>query len=81
MFRCRDSLDPSGEENVSYIGDDVELVALHSRLDMKAQAKVFQRPRQGYRKIVLSTNLAETSVTIEDVRCCFCFHSLVSYNS
>ncbi len=64
----RDALNPNGENNLLCLGDDAELVALHSRLDMKAQALVFRPPKSDKRKVVLSTNLAETSVTIEDVR-------------
>lgn len=42
------------------------LVPLHSTLSSEEQAAVFKKPRRGVRKIVLSTNIAETSVTIDD---------------
>ncbi|XP_062529594.1 putative ATP-dependent RNA helicase DHX57 isoform X1 [Bombyx mori] len=42
------------------------LVPLHSTLSSEEQAQVFKKPREGVRKIVLSTNIAETSVTIDD---------------
>lgn len=42
------------------------LVPLHSTLTNEEQSLVFQRAPKGKRKIVLSTNIAETSVTIED---------------
>uniref|UniRef100_A0A667Z439 RNA helicase n=1 Tax=Myripristis murdjan TaxID=586833 RepID=A0A667Z439_9TELE len=43
------------------------LVALHSTLSAKDQAAAFTVPPAGVRKIVLSTNIAETGVTIPDV--------------
>ncbi|GBP89896.1 Putative ATP-dependent RNA helicase DHX57 [Eumeta japonica] len=42
------------------------LVPLHSTLSSEEQSLVFSKPRNGARKIVLSTNIAETSVTIDD---------------
>ncbi|KAM7392677.1 hypothetical protein PAMA_007682 [Pampus argenteus] len=43
------------------------IVALHSTLSSKDQAAAFTVPPCGVRKIVLSTNIAETGVTIPDV--------------
>lgn len=43
------------------------IVALHSTLSSKDQASAFTVPPPGVRKIVLSTNIAETGVTIPDV--------------
>lgn len=42
------------------------IVPLHSTLTNEEQALVFRRAPAGKRKIVLSTNIAETSVTIDD---------------
>ncbi|XP_050677662.1 putative ATP-dependent RNA helicase DHX57 isoform X2 [Leptidea sinapis] len=42
------------------------LVPLHSTLSSEEQSLVFKKPGPGVRKIVLSTNIAETSVTIDD---------------
>ncbi|KAK3549943.1 hypothetical protein QTP86_016870 [Hemibagrus guttatus] len=44
-----------------------KLVALHSTLSSQDQAAAFIVPPAGVRKIVLSTNIAETGVTIPDV--------------
>jgi len=43
------------------------VLSLHSVLSGDEHAKAFERPRRGVRKIVLSTNIAETGVTIPDV--------------
>lgn len=42
------------------------IVPLHSTLSSEEQSLVFRKPKPGARKIVLSTNIAETSVTIDD---------------
>uniref|UniRef100_A0A182SYI7 RNA helicase n=1 Tax=Anopheles maculatus TaxID=74869 RepID=A0A182SYI7_9DIPT len=47
-------------------GDRFVLIPLHSMLTNEEQALVFRKAPKGKRKIVLSTNIAETSVTIDD---------------
>jgi HrpA-like RNA helicase len=44
------------------------VLILHSSLSVEEQEKVFQPPPEGVRKCILSTNIAETSVTIDGVR-------------
>lgn len=40
---------------------------VHSNIPMMDQQNIFQRPPPGVRKIVLATNIAETSITINDI--------------
>ena len=44
-----------------------KLLQLHSGIPKKAQSEVFAPLLPGEHKIILSTNIAETSVTIDDV--------------
>eukprot|EP00090_Calanus_glacialis_P045237 TRINITY_DN8265_c0_g1_i2.p1 TRINITY_DN8265_c0_g1~~TRINITY_DN8265_c0_g1_i2.p1 ORF type:complete len:1169 (-),score=448.58 TRINITY_DN8265_c0_g1_i2:22-3528(-) len=44
------------------------VLPLHSTLSLAEQDKVFDYPPDGIRKVIVSTNIAETSVTIDGVR-------------
>ena len=47
---------------------DIELHKLHGSIDPAAQRKALAAPPAGKRKLVLATSIAETSITLEDVR-------------
>nr|XP_006817681.1 PREDICTED: putative ATP-dependent RNA helicase DHX30-like [Saccoglossus kowalevskii] len=40
---------------------------VHSSVPMSQQQAIFEKPPEGVRKVVLATNIAETSITINDV--------------
>lgn len=47
---------------------DILLCPLHGELDLAAQRAAIEPAPEGVRKVVLATNIAETSITIEGVR-------------
>ena len=51
----------------SPIGRKLHIVPLYGRLPKEAQERVFDDAPEGKRKVVISTNIAETSVTIRDI--------------
>ncbi|XP_074147161.1 ATP-dependent RNA helicase TDRD9 [Sminthopsis crassicaudata] len=46
----------------------LQVYPLHSSVTLEEQNNVFLTPVPGYRKIILSTNIAESSVTVPDVK-------------
>jgi ATP-dependent helicase HrpB len=55
-------------EALGALPDAVVLHKLHGGIDPAAQRKALAAPPPGKRKLVLATSIAETSVTLEDVR-------------
>ena len=51
------------------LGPEVEVLPLYSRLATADQQKVFSLNRTSRRRVVLATNVAETSVTVPGIRC------------
>ncbi|KYM77236.1 putative ATP-dependent RNA helicase spindle-E, partial [Atta colombica] len=60
-----------------------DLTILHSLVsDDHEQHRVFQKPLEGYRRIILSTNIAESSITVPDVKYVidFCLTKLLTFD-
>lgn len=45
-----------------------DVVILHSSITNDEQQRIFIKPPHGYRRIILSTNIAESSITVPDVK-------------
>jgi ATP-dependent helicase HrpB len=60
IMRCRDSL--------RHLGDGVDIRLLHGSLATEDQDAALRPAPPGRRKVVLSTDIAETSLTVEGVR-------------
>ncbi|CAE6454957.1 unnamed protein product [Rhizoctonia solani] len=70
----------AGQEDIEALGKTVQAYSnksltnpiivfpMYAALPSQQQAKIFQPPPKGTRKIILSTNIAETSITIPGVR-------------
>lgn len=56
------------EELLSQSGIEADVCPLYGQLDFKTQQKAIQPAKSGTRKVVLATNIAETSLTIEGIR-------------
>nr|XP_034195568.1 dosage compensation regulator isoform X1 [Osmia lignaria] len=55
------------QQHPVYGGPDYVIIPLHSQLPREDQRKVFDPVDVGITKIILATNIAETSITINDV--------------
>jgi len=51
-----------------HIGKDVLLAPLYGNLGKEAQHQAIEPPSEGKRKVVLATNIAQTSLTIEGIK-------------
>ncbi|KIS94285.1 RNA helicase [Vibrio parahaemolyticus EN9701173] len=56
------------QERLSHLPDDVEVCPLYGQLSFTEQQKAISPAEKGKRKVVLATNIAETSLTIDGIR-------------
>ena len=66
--RCAES---NGRDDIHTGGEygGVELCVLHSSISLDQQRHVLTPPPQGTRRVILSSSIAETSLTVPDVKC------------
>ncbi|MDF2154194.1 ATP-dependent helicase HrpB [Vibrio sp. CAU 1672] len=55
-------------ERLSQLPGNVEICPLYGQLSFAEQQRAITAPKAGQRKVVLATNIAETSLTIEGIR-------------
>ncbi|KAJ7492616.1 hypothetical protein FB451DRAFT_1078824 [Mycena latifolia] len=64
----RTLLGPKGPLGINFgNASEYSIHLLHSTIPLAEQQVIFEPPKQGVRRIILATNIAETSVTIPDV--------------
>jgi len=61
------TLAKSDNEVEKKVFENLDIYQLHSSLKIEANHEAFKRPKEGRRKIILATNIAESSITIPDV--------------
>lgn len=45
-----------------------DIIVLHSLISTEDQENIFKKPPKNYRRIILSTNIAESSITVPNVK-------------
>lgn len=54
--------------SAKYANANWDIIILHSLISTEDQENIFKKPPKDFRRIILSTNIAESSVTVPDVK-------------
>lgn len=70
-------------QSQKYVDAKWDIVILHSLISTEDQEAVFKKPPAGFRRVILSTNIAESSITVPDAKYVidFCMTKLLVVNS
>lgn len=58
------------QERLDHLGEGVPpllILPIYSQLPADLQSKIFEKAPEGMRKVVVSTNIAETSLTVDGI--------------
>lgn len=55
-------------QSEKYVDAKWDILILHSLISTEEQENVFKKPPKNHRRIILSTNIAESSITVPDVK-------------
>lgn len=67
---CRQRLLAVLQERLDHLGEGVPpllILPIYSQLPADLQSKIFEKAPEGMRKVVVSTNIAETSLTVDGI--------------
>ncbi|GAB1862348.1 Putative ATP-dependent RNA helicase TDRD9 [Camponotus japonicus] len=69
--------------SAKYANANWDIIILHSLISTEDQENIFKKPPKDFRRIILSTNIAESSVTVPDVKYVidFCLTKLLMTDS
>ena len=72
IAKLNDAFKQAADNSGGYANDanNLHVLCLHGSMPTSEQRAIFRKPPAGKRKVVLSTNVAESSITVEDVVFC-----------
>ncbi|RLV91778.1 Pre-mRNA-splicing factor ATP-dependent RNA helicase-like protein cdc28 [Spathaspora sp. JA1] len=66
-----ETMEEALQDSIGKLGDQIEpmlVCSIYANMASEVQSKIFNKPPPGTRKVVLATNIAETSITIDGIK-------------